>query len=44
MYDGLTPLFDQVTDADLTTYFKSEAFGIGHRRPDDDRARATRPA
>ena len=23
MYDGLTPLFDQVTDADLTTYFKS---------------------
>ena len=25
MYDGLTPLFDQVSDADLTTYFKSEA-------------------
>jgi len=25
MYDGLTPLFDGVTDGDLTTYFKSEA-------------------
>ena len=24
MYDGLTPLFDQVTNADLTQYFKSE--------------------
>jgi acyl-homoserine lactone acylase PvdQ len=30
MYDGLTPLFDQVKPADLTTYFKSERFG-----PDD---------
>jgi acyl-homoserine lactone acylase PvdQ len=28
MYDGLTPLFDQVTNADLNTYFKSEQFGI----------------
>jgi acyl-homoserine lactone acylase PvdQ len=27
MYDGLTPLFDQVTPADLTKYFKSEALG-----------------
>ncbi len=27
MYDGLTPLFDHVTSGDLTTYFKSEAFG-----------------
>ncbi len=25
MYDGLTPLFDQVSNGDLTTYFKSEA-------------------
>ena len=25
MYDGLTPLFDKVTNDDLTTYFKSEA-------------------
>jgi len=25
MYDGLTPLFDQVNEDDLTTYFKSEA-------------------
>ena len=25
MYDGLTPLFDNVTEGDLTTYFKSEA-------------------
>ena len=28
MYDGLTPLFDQVTNSDLTTYFKTERFGI----------------
>jgi acyl-homoserine lactone acylase PvdQ len=28
LYDGLTPLFDQVTSSDLTTYFKSERFGI----------------
>ena len=27
MYDGLTPLFDQVTPADLTKYFKTEALG-----------------
>ena len=27
MYDGLTPLFDQVQHGDLTTYFKSEALG-----------------
>jgi acyl-homoserine lactone acylase PvdQ len=27
MYDGLTPLFDQVTAPDLTKYFKSEALG-----------------
>src|SRR4051794_7956009 len=27
MYDGLTPLFNQVTAPDLTKYFKSEAFG-----------------
>ena len=25
MYDGLTPLFDDVRKGDLTTYFKSEA-------------------
>ena len=29
MYDGLTPLFDQVTANDLTTYFKPETFGTG---------------
>jgi acyl-homoserine lactone acylase PvdQ len=28
LYDGLTPLFDEVSDADLTTFFKSERFGI----------------
>ncbi len=28
LYDGLTPLFDKVTNADLNTYFKSERFGI----------------
>ena len=27
MYDGLTPLFDNVNDGDLTTYFKSQALG-----------------
>src|SRR3954447_10277845 len=26
MYDGLTPLFDNVQPGDLTKYFKSEAF------------------
>src|SRR3954471_24460636 len=29
MYDGLTPLFDQVTAPDLTKYFKSEALRAG---------------
>lgn len=29
MYDGLTPLFDQVTAGDLTRYFKPETFGAG---------------
>ena len=33
MYDGLTPLFDQVTPADLTTYFKSEKFGVDTATP-----------
>ena len=33
MYDGLTPLFDQVTPADLTTYFKSERFGVDNATP-----------
>jgi acyl-homoserine lactone acylase PvdQ len=33
MYDGLTPLFDQVSDSDLTTYFKSEGFGVGPDGP-----------
>ena len=28
MYDGLTPLFDRVTDADLTRFFKSEGLGV----------------
>src|SRR4051812_16462457 len=33
MYDGLTPLFDQVTDADLLSKFKSEQFGPGEDGP-----------
>ena len=33
MYDGLTPLFDQVTAADLQTKFKSEHFGLGEDGP-----------
>jgi hypothetical protein len=33
MYDGLTPLFDDVAKADLTTYFKSEKFGVDSSTP-----------
>jgi acyl-homoserine lactone acylase PvdQ len=33
MYDGLTPLFDNVTRPDLTQYFKSEKFGISTATP-----------
>jgi len=33
LYDGLTPLFDNVTPADLITYFKSEALGPGTDGP-----------
>ncbi len=33
MYDRLTPLFDQVTGADLTQYFKSERFGVDTAGP-----------
>src|SRR3954469_22213839 len=33
MYDALTPLFDQVTDADLMSKFKSEQFGPGEDGP-----------
>ena len=33
LYDSLTPLFDQVTAADLTRSFKSEGFGVGADGP-----------
>jgi acyl-homoserine lactone acylase PvdQ len=33
LYDGLTPLFDQVTDSDLPTYFKPNIFGLGGETP-----------
>jgi acyl-homoserine lactone acylase PvdQ len=33
MYDGLTPLFDQVSSGDLTKYFKSEGLGVGPDGP-----------
>jgi acyl-homoserine lactone acylase PvdQ len=33
MYDALTPLFDNVTDADLLSKFKSEQFGVGEDGP-----------
>src|SRR3954454_11788633 len=33
MYDALTPLFNQVTDADLQTKFKSESLGVGPDGP-----------
>jgi hypothetical protein len=33
MYDALTPLFDQITNADLNRYFKSQGLGIGPDGP-----------
>src|SRR3712207_862337 len=33
MYDALTPLFDQVTQADLAATFKSERFGASDSCP-----------
>ena len=33
MYDALTPLFNNVTDADLQSDFKSEGFGVGPDGP-----------
>jgi acyl-homoserine lactone acylase PvdQ len=33
LYDGLTPLFDRVTTADLDTFFKPAIFGLGGRPP-----------
>lgn len=33
LYDGLTPLFDNVTASDLTTYFKPETFGTKGQCP-----------
>jgi hypothetical protein len=33
MYDGLTPLFDDVSRSDLDQYFKSERFGISTAGP-----------
>src|SRR4051812_3177441 len=33
MYDGLTPLFDNVSNSDLTQYFKSEKYGISTAGP-----------
>ena len=41
MYDGLTPLFDQVTAPDLTKYFKSEALGAAGSPARPDRVRPT---
>ena len=33
MYDGLTHLFDRVTNGDLTRFFKSEGLGVGPDGP-----------
>ena len=33
MYDGLTPLFDNVKASDLTKYFKSERLGVDNATP-----------
>ena len=35
MYDGLTPRFDQVTNAHLLQFFKSERFGVDTAGPGD---------
>ncbi|HEV2812570.1 MAG TPA: penicillin acylase family protein [Solirubrobacteraceae bacterium] len=40
MYDGLTPLFDNVTNDDLGRFFKSSKFGVG---PDGPGTRETVP-
>jgi acyl-homoserine lactone acylase PvdQ len=33
LYNGLTPLFDQVTDSDLPNFFKPNIFGLGSETP-----------
>jgi acyl-homoserine lactone acylase PvdQ len=43
LYDGLTPLFDQVTDADLPTYFKPNIFGLGSETPSSVEQPPARP-
>jgi hypothetical protein len=42
MYDGLTPLFDQVTNADLHRYFKVRGAGDRPGRADAARGGPTR--
>lgn len=39
-YDALTPVFDKVSDADLTKYFKSEALGTKGQGPLEEEADA----
>ena len=34
LYDGLTPKFDNVTAADLPTFFKPNIFGLGGQTPE----------
>jgi len=43
LYDGLTPLFDQVTDADLPTYLKPNIFGLGSETPSSVEQPPARP-
>src|SRR6266487_399537 len=43
LYDGLTSLFDQVTDADLPTYFKPNIFGLGSEEPSSVERPPARP-
>ncbi len=38
MYDDLTPLFDNVSNGDLTIYFKSEMFGVSTDGPGTNEA------
>jgi len=43
LYDGLTSLFDQVTDVDLPTYFKPNIFGPGGETPESVERPPARP-
>ena len=43
LYDGLTPLFDNVTAADLPKYYKPNIFGLGGQQPESVTTPPQRP-